>query len=79
MTPLESTRQFAEGFTGRARAVIADGDRGAQAAEYAMVGGVGAAVCGGVAVYINNDNQGVVGGVIETLIDAASGWIGTLF
>ena len=63
----------------RARAVTAGGDRGAQAAEYAMVGGVGATVCGSVVVYINNSSDGLVGGVISSLLDSATGWIGSLF
>ena len=78
MTMLDTTT-MTQAVCTRARAVLQDGDRGAQAAEYAMVGGVGAAVCGGVVIYINNSSDGLVGGVINTLLDAATGWLGGLF
>ena len=78
MTMLDTTT-MTQAVSTRARAVLEDGDRGAQAAEYAMVGGVGAAVCGGVVIYINNSSDGLVGGVINTLLDAATGWLGGLF
>jgi Flp pilus assembly pilin Flp len=53
-----------------------DGERGAQAAEYAMLGGVSAAACSGlVAILKNRETLGtLVEAIVSTLGDVIEGW-----
>ncbi|MPZ86680.1 MAG: hypothetical protein GEU81_01140 [Nitriliruptorales bacterium] len=53
-----------------------DGETGAQAAEYAMLGGVSAAACGGlVALFKNSDVlEQVVSSVITALTNTINTW-----
>lgn len=56
--------------------LLQDGERGAQAAEYAMLGGVSAAACTGlVAILKNRETLGtLVEAVITTLGNVIEGW-----
>jgi Flp pilus assembly pilin Flp len=49
----------------------ADGERGAQAAEYAMLGGVAAAGCGTMVVVLNNQQ--------DTIGEQVGDWVGKIF
>lgn len=57
-----------------------DGERGAQAAEYAMLGGVAAAGCGTMVVVLNSQ-QDTLGGLVSEwlgrVFDFASSWLGS--
>ncbi len=55
-----------------------DDERGSQTAEYAMVGGVGAAACA-TAVTIVREEGGVLDRVFETVLNAAVSAIGSWF
>jgi hypothetical protein len=65
--------------TRRARALRDDGERGAQAAEYAMLGGVSAAACGCLIVVLNQ-SEGRLGGFLDTVLGVIGrlvrGWLG---
>lgn len=55
---LDEARARAEaGLARRARVLREDGERGAQAVEYAMLGGVSAAACTVVITVINNNQD----------------------
>jgi len=56
--------------------LLQDGERGAQAAEYAMLGGVSAAACTGlVAILKNRETLGtLVEAIITTLGNVIEGW-----
>lgn len=56
---------------GRRRRALGDGDRGAQAAEYAMLGGVAAAGCGTMVVVLQEQQ--------DTIGDQIGDWIGRIF
>lgn len=60
----------------RADALRHDGERGAQAAEYAMLGGVSAAACGGLVAILKRTGifENLVETVIGTLADVVKGW-----
>lgn len=53
-----------------------DGERGAQAAEYAMLGGVSAAACSGLVAILKNREtlRTLVESVITTLGSVIEGW-----
>lgn len=53
-----------------------DGERGAQAAEYAMLGGVSAAACTGLVALFKNRNtlKTLVEAVLSTLGKVVEGW-----
>ena len=53
-----------------------DGERGAQAAEYAMLGGVSAAACSGLVAILKNREtlKALVESVISTLGEVIEGW-----
>ena len=59
----------------RATALRDDGERGAQAAEYAMLGGVSAAACGTLVVVLNN--EGRLGGFVDTILSWLGGVVGS--
>lgn len=60
----------------RHRAMRADDERGAQAAEYAMLGGVSAAACTGLVAILKNRStlKALVDTVLEALGKVVSGW-----
>ena len=60
----------------RARQLRDDGEKGAQAAEYAMLGGVGAAACGTVVIVIESQGQGWIGDLLGQAFDFAQGFFG---
>ena len=69
--------QRAEGFAERrVDAWRDDGERGAQAAEYAMLGGVSAAACSGLVAILKNREtlSALVESVISTLGEVIEGW-----
>lgn len=51
-------------------------DQGAQAAEYAMLGGVSAAACGGLVAILSNTQilEKLVKAVVDTLVSAVGRW-----
>ena len=53
-----------------------DGERGAQAAEYAMLGGVSAAACTGLVAILKNREtlKTLVDAVLKTLGNVIEGW-----
>jgi len=53
-----------------------DGERGAQAAEYAMLGGVSAAACSGLVAILKNRStlKTLVDSVLQTLGTVIEGW-----
>lgn len=55
----------------RRQRALDDGERGAQAAEYAMLGGVAAAGCGTMVVVLQQQQ--------DTLGDQIGDWIGQIF
>lgn len=63
-------------LTARATALVDRSEHGAQAAEYAMLGGVSAAACSGlVAILKNKDTlRSLVDAVIGTLSSVIEGW-----
>lgn len=60
----------------RARQLRDDGEKGAQAAEYAMLGGVGAAACGTVVIVIESQGQGWIGELLGAAFTFAQGLFG---
>jgi hypothetical protein len=75
----DATHWVHEAAARRARTLRDDGERGAQAAEYAMLGGVSAAACGCLIV-VMNASEGRLGGFVDTVLGVISrlvrGWIG---
>lgn len=59
------------GCLARRRRALGDADRGAQAAEYAMLGGVAAAGCGTMVVVLRQQQ--------DTIGDQIGDWIGRIF
>ena len=63
-------------FMRRALLALQEEERGSQTAEYAMLGGVGAAACGTLIALVKN--KALLGGLVEAvfggLIRAVSGW-----
>jgi Flp pilus assembly pilin Flp len=53
-----------------------DGERGAQAAEYAMLGGVSAAACSGLVAILKNREtlKTLVDAILQTLGNVIEGW-----
>ncbi len=53
-----------------------DGEAGSQAAEYAMLGGVSAAACGGLVALLKNKDflERVMEAVVSVLTKAVKGW-----
>lgn len=53
-----------------------DGERGAQAAEYAMLGGVSAAACSGLVAILKNRQtlKTLVDSIVKTLGNVIEGW-----
>jgi Flp pilus assembly pilin Flp len=53
-----------------------DGERGAQAAEYAMLGGVSAAACSGLVAILKNREtlKTLVDSILQTLGNVIEGW-----
>jgi Flp pilus assembly pilin Flp len=53
-----------------------DGERGAQAAEYAMLGGVSAAACSGLVAILKNREtlKTLVDTILQTLGNVIEGW-----
>lgn len=68
----EARTRLADAAERRVRALRDDGERGAQAVEYAMLGGVSAAACGTLVVVLKDENR--LGGLVETIL----GWLGDL-
>lgn len=65
---------------GRRRRALGDGDRGAQAAEYAMLGGVAAAGCGTMVVVLQEQQDTIgnqIGDWIGRIFEFASGFLGS--
>lgn len=61
----------------RARLVaVSDDERGSQAAEYAMVGGVGAAACAGLVTILKNGDilERLVKALVGALVTFLKGW-----
>lgn len=74
----QAGERLASGLERRARVFREDAERGAQTAEYAMVGGVAAAVAGGAAAFCAA-NPELVGRVLEYVIEQVLGRIGSWF
>ncbi|CAN5882622.1 MAG: hypothetical protein H0V93_00010 [Euzebyales bacterium] len=70
--------RLAAGLESRARALRDDGERGSQAAEYAMVGGVGAAACGTIA-WVLKEHPELLQKLLETVFGTVSSWFKSLF
>jgi hypothetical protein len=62
----------------RAHTLRDDGERGSQAAEYAMVGGVGAAACGTIA-WVLKEHPELLQKLLETVFGTVSSWFKSLF
>ena len=60
----------------RAEHLRSESEEGAQAAEYAMLGGVSAAACGGLIALLNNTDilQRIFSGVVNALLKKIGGW-----
>ena len=60
----------------RAETLRADGERGAQAAEYAMLGGVSAAACGGLIAILSRTEilEKLVNAVVGALVNVVGRW-----
>lgn len=69
--------RLADGAQRRLDPLRDDPERGAQAAEYAMLGGVSAAACGGLIYLLQEDGvlRPVVEGVIDLLVRAIGSWL----
>lgn len=67
-----------EALERRAEPLRAYPERGAQAAEYAMVGGIGAAACGGVA-YLLKEHPDLLEGLLTTTLDTVGSWFSNIF
>ncbi len=65
-----------DGLTRRVEALRADGEAGAQAAEYAMLGGVSAGACGALLALLRNPDflQRVVDAVLGALVKVVKAW-----
>lgn len=65
-----------DGLARRAAALQADGEAGAQAAEYAMLGGVSAGACGALVALFKNPDflQRVIDAVLDTLVRVVKAW-----
>lgn len=65
-----------ERFVQHRQSLLADGERGAQAAEYAMLGGVSAAACSALVALLKNKStlETVVDSVVSTLGNVIEGW-----
>ena len=68
--------RLADAAVRRAQALRDDGERGAQAAEYAMLGGVSAAACGTLVIVFNN-SEGRLGGLVDTILSWLGGVVGS--
>ena len=60
----------------RAELLRSESEQGAQAAEYAMLGGVSAAACGGLIALLNNTDilQRIFSAVVNALLKKIGGW-----
>lgn len=69
--------RLADASTHRAARLRDDGEDGAQAAEYAMLGGVSAAACGALVVILKRTStlETVVKAVVKTLTKAVGSWL----
>lgn len=65
----------ARAFASRA-AVRLNDETGAQAAEYAMLGGVSAAACGGLVTLLKGTDllESIVSAVVETVVGFIASW-----
>jgi len=65
-----------EGAERRVARLRDDGDAGSQAAEYAMLGGVSAAACGGLITLLKNKDflERVMEAVVSVLTKVVKGW-----
>lgn len=52
-------------------------ETGAQAAEYAMLGGVSAAACGGLIIVFNTSD--LLGSLVGSIVDTLAGVVGSWF
>lgn len=68
--------RLADGAQRRLAPLREDPERGAQAAEYAMLGGVSAAACGGLVIILKKEEtlKGLVDGVLGLLLRAVRSW-----
>lgn len=66
----------AERFVGQRHRALGDGERGAQAAEYAMLGGVSAAACTALVTIFKNKSTlaTIVESVVNALGKVIEGW-----
>lgn len=67
----DAAGRLSEHLAARQRALRDDGERGAQAAEYAMLGGVAAAGCGTMVVILQEQQ--------DSLGEQVGEWIGRIF
>lgn len=69
--------RLAEGAQRRTRRLRDDGEAGAQAAEYAMLGGVSAAACGALVLIFKKSStlESVVNAVVKTLTKTITSWL----
>ena len=74
-SPSAAASAAGAGVTGIARRL--DPDDGAQAAEYAMLGGVSAAACSALVVLLRNPDT--ISGIVEAVVSALGGLIGSWF
>lgn len=73
MARADLAARLAEGSRARA---LHDGEEGSMTAEYAMVGGVGAAAAGAVIACIQNQDviERVLKSVVDSLVDTVGSW-----
>ena len=71
-----ATRRVTDGLAQRARALRDDGEDGSQVVEYALIAGVGAAICGALIVVFTKTKllERLVRAVITTLVKVVGGW-----
>ena len=74
---VDSTSQrITDGLAQRARRLRDDGEEGSQVVEYALIGGVGAAICGGIVALFARTNllETLLSAVIRVLVNAVRSW-----
>jgi hypothetical protein len=74
--PARGAERLATALQRRVHTLRDDGEHGAQAAEYAMLGGVSAAACGGLIHVLRRPEtlEAVVGAVVRSLTSVIRGW-----
>lgn len=68
--------RVADGAQRRLEPLREEPERGAQAAEYAMLGGVSAAACGGLVWLFRDDGilRPLVDGILKTMLERVQNW-----